>query len=299
MTEQFFFNTVEEYKSQLRKYNLKIDFVMALKLNGRSLQWPQEVSSLIEKKDMLAKLYPGRLELQWEGKRIGEYYWAGELDEHKHVINHLLLDNFINKIHMLEQTKYTLSCGIGILNSAIKAIEAKDQYTRGHSDRVSTMAMEISRIIEADCSEFDLEFASKLHDIGKIGISDWILCKPGQLTDEETAEIRRHPEIGADILKPMPIFEHLIPAIRHHHERFDGNGYPDRLKGNEIPLLSRIITVADTFDALTSNRPYRKATSVENALEIIYTLKGSQLDPEIVEAFLAIPRYRLTRLVAS
>ncbi|MCL4441204.1 MAG: HD-GYP domain-containing protein [Firmicutes bacterium] len=292
MADQFFGKTVEEYILQLKKFNLDLKFVMELKVQGRLLRWPQDIAGNLD--NNVIRLYPGHIKLISEGKRIGDYRWAGYLDYHQQTVNHLLLDNLLTKFQMFEQARHSLSCGMGVLNSAIKAIEAKDHYTKGHSDRVSQLAMKISDMFDVDYSEYDIEIASKLHDIGKIGVSEIILCKPGLLTEQEITEIRKHPEIGANILKPLPIFEHLVPVIRHHHEKIDGTGYPDGLAGDDIPLLSRIIAVADTFDALTSNRPYRQAMSTEKALGVIAGVKGSQLDARIVDTFLSLPEHLLT-----
>jgi HD-GYP domain-containing protein (c-di-GMP phosphodiesterase class II) len=133
----------------------------------------------------------------------------------------------------------------------------------------------------------DLHRASVLHDLGKIGVREAVLNKPGKLTEEEFAEIVRHPETAVRILEPIPFFRPLLPAILHHHERFDGKGYPSRLAGSNIPLASRIMTIADTFDAMTSTRAYRKALSSADAIAEIRRCSGTQFDPDIVPIFLA------------
>jgi HD-GYP domain-containing protein (c-di-GMP phosphodiesterase class II) len=129
---------------------------------------------------------------------------------------------------------------------------------------------------------------ARLHDLGKIGIREEILNKPGSLTPEEYKHIQTHPGIGAEIISQMEAYRHLVPMVKFHHERIDGNGYPDRLRGDQIPLCSRIISVADAFDAMTSDRPYRRARSIEEALVIIRKVTGTQLDPTCVAAFLAL-----------
>ena len=133
----------------------------------------------------------------------------------------------------------------------------------------------------------DLHRASVLHDLGKIGVREAVLNKPGRLTGKEFEEIVRHPETAVRILEPIPFFLPLLPAIMHHHERFDGKGYPSRLAGRDIPLASRIMTIADTFDAMTSTRAYRKALPVSVAIDEVRRCSGTQFDPEIVPAFLA------------
>jgi len=133
----------------------------------------------------------------------------------------------------------------------------------------------------------DLRRASVLHDLGKIGVREVVLNKPGRLSDEEFAEIVLHPDTAVRILEPIPFFRPLLPAILHHHEQFDGKGYPSRLAGGRIPLGSRIMAIADTFDAMTSTRAYRKALPVADAIVEIRRCSGTQFDPEIVPAFLA------------
>jgi len=175
---------------------------------------------------------------------------------------------------------------INMVKSLVFAIEAKDVYTRGHSERVSKYSMLIGEQLGLSNKEYNnLKWASILHDIGKIGIPENILNKPDRLTDAEYAIIKEHPRKGGEILKPMEQLTDSIPSIIHHHERYDGRGYPQGLKGEEIPLGARIIAVADTFDAINSVRPYRGARSQEQALAIVEEVAGSQLDPNIVEIF--------------
>ncbi len=170
-----------------------------------------------------------------------------------------------------------------------QAIEASDEYTRGHSDRVTKIAVEIAKRLQLSRAKIDLlKFAGTLHDIGKIGVIKEVLHKPGKLSDLEFALIKLHPKLGEEIIKPVAFLDKIRPIIRHHHERYDGKGYPDGLAGEDIPLMSRIIAVADTYDAMTSHRPYRSALSREIALAEIKKCSGTQLDPMVVEAFLAI-----------
>ncbi|MDR3569275.1 MAG: response regulator [Syntrophobacteraceae bacterium] len=176
---------------------------------------------------------------------------------------------------------------IASISSLVLALEARDQYTSGHSESVATLSVNIAREMNMDEGRIArAKMAGKLHDIGKIGIRDDILLKPGPLNDEEMTIIKLHPSIGADILSPIQSLADIIPAIRSHHERIDGKGYPEGLKGEQIPLLARMVAVADTYDALTSDRPYRKGFSKEDALAIIEKAKGTQLCPECVRIFL-------------
>jgi HD-GYP domain-containing protein (c-di-GMP phosphodiesterase class II) len=175
---------------------------------------------------------------------------------------------------------------ISMVKSLVFAIEAKDEYTRGHSERVSRYSMLLGAQLGLNEVELgNLKWASILHDIGKIGIPERILNKPDGLTDDEYAVIRGHPQKGIDILRPLEQLAGSVPSILHHHERYDGCGYPKGLKGDEIPLGARIIAVADTFDAINSDRAYRAHRSKEEAMAIIEEVSGSQLDPQMVAAF--------------
>ncbi len=172
------------------------------------------------------------------------------------------------------------------LRALVRSLEAKDPYTKLHSERVTGLALHIAKIMGCSSDELDsLRFAGHLHDIGKIGIRDQILMKPGKLTKKEYEIIKTHPVIGEEIVSHLGLLPLEKSIIRHHHERWDGGGYPDGLKGLEIPGCSRILSVADTFDAITTRRPYRDAVPVEMAMEEIEKNAGSQFDPEVVEAF--------------
>lgn len=168
-------------------------------------------------------------------------------------------------------------------------VEAKDSYTRGHSDRVSEYSVLIGKKLGLPAEQIKtLRIGGLFHDIGKIGIPDSILLKPAKLTDEEYSQIKNHPSIGAHILGSAAIFQDIIPIVKHHHERYDGNGYPSRLKGEEIPYLARIAAVADTFDAMTSRRSYRGPIDIEHVKEEIKRCEGTQFDPQIAEVFIEI-----------
>lgn len=177
----------------------------------------------------------------------------------------------------------------GLIHAFVNAIDAKSSWTKGHSERVTQYAVAIAREMGLHKKDIeDLKIAALLHDIGKIGTYDIILDKPERLSDEEFELIRMHPSKGADILKPVKQLHDLLPVIKHHHERLDGKGYPDGLKGNEIPLLSRIICVADSYDSMTSERPYRPAPSKEYAIAELERCSGTQFDPQVVKAFLKV-----------
>jgi putative nucleotidyltransferase with HDIG domain len=175
------------------------------------------------------------------------------------------------------------------LYAFVETIEARDPYTKQHSTRVSTYAMSIAEEIGCSQEEIDeLNVSGNLHDIGKIGIPDSILLKPGRLTDEEYDVIKKHPVIGSNIIGHFNMWSLEEKIIRHHHERWDGKGYPDNLKENKIPFLSRILSVSDVYDALTSDRSYRTKMQEDVALNIIIENAGSQFDPEIVDVFLKL-----------
>ena len=169
------------------------------------------------------------------------------------------------------------------------AVDEKDPYTRGHSDRVTKYSLQIAK--EMDLPEDFMEIlrvSAQLHDVGKIGIEDRILKKPGALTEEEFKIMKTHTTKGANILRPVAQLKEMIPGIELHHESLDGRGYPHGYKGDQVPLLPRIIAVADTFDALTTNRPYQKAHGCDDALRIIHSLSGKRLDPDAVAALDAV-----------
>jgi putative nucleotidyltransferase with HDIG domain len=173
----------------------------------------------------------------------------------------------------------------GSVSALSQAIDAKDGFTRGHADRVSRIAGAIAREMGLAEKEVELiELAGLLHDIGKIGVEDRILMKPARLDDAETELMRRHPLYGASILKPAEALRPLVPLVMHHHENYDGSGYPEGLAGDSIPLGSRIIIVADAYEAMTSDRVYRKAIGHERAMDQLNRYKSRQFDPKVVRA---------------
>lgn len=173
--------------------------------------------------------------------------------------------------------------------SLANALEARDVYLSGHSTHVLNFSVKIARKMGLPDEEIEaIRNASILHDIGKIGVRDAILLKPGCLDDSEWAILRTHPEMGSKIIAPVRHLALCVPLILHHHERWDGTGYPSGLAGTEIPLGARIIAVADTYDAMTSDRPYRGSFTNEQALIEIKCMAGSQFDPEVTSAFLAV-----------
>ena len=178
---------------------------------------------------------------------------------------------------------------LATMKAFAQVIEAKDLVTRGHLDRTQVYGLALAREIDADLAgSVELSYGFFLHDIGKVGVPEGVLCKRGPLSDEEWEVMRSHPVLGAQIVEPMRFLGAAVEVIRHHHERFDGTGYPSRLKGGKIPLAARIFAVADSFDAMTSDRPYRDAMPVEHALQEIVDGAGTQFDPEIAKAFIGL-----------
>lgn len=188
---------------------------------------------------------------------------------------------------------------LGTISSLIRALDAKDPYTRGHSDRVAALARQLAR--KAGLGEKTAEryhIAGLLHDVGKIGVPEAVLCKPGRLTDEEFGFIMRHPQIGYNILDGVPGMQDLLPGVLHHHERYDGKGYPGGLAGEDIPLIARVLCLADTFDAMSSNRAYRSAMTRDTVLAEITKCAGTQFDPELAPLFVSMDFEEYDRMVA-
>jgi HD-GYP domain-containing protein (c-di-GMP phosphodiesterase class II) len=175
---------------------------------------------------------------------------------------------------------------LATMTSLAQVVEAKDLTTRGHLERAQSFGVALARRIDPALADGpELGYAFFLHDIGKVGIPESVLCKTGPLSPSEWDVMRSHPTIGAQIVAPIRFLGDATLVIRHHHERFDGTGYPKGLRGEDIPLAARIFAIADSFDAMTSDRPYRKALHVERALGEIRDGAGTQFDPEVVEVF--------------
>ena len=192
----------------------------------------------------------------------------------------------LSNVQLIEElNKFTL----GSLTAFARAIDAKSPWTAGHSERVTAIGLKIGKALGLSPKDLDiLHRGGLLHDIGKIGVGHAILDKPGKLSPGEREDIEKHVILGTRILEPIPAYAEILPIVKQHHENYDGTGYTEGLAGNEICLYARILALADRFEALTSDRPYRKALSQKKAIEIIMEQKGKELDPEVVEAFLKI-----------
>ncbi len=178
---------------------------------------------------------------------------------------------------------------LGTISALAAAVDAKDPYTAGHSNEVTTLAVSLAEALGLDAAEVQtVRIAATLHDIGKIGIDGAILLKPGRLTDAEREHINRHPAIGADILAPLDFLRETVPLVLFHHERYSGGGYPSGISGEAIPFGARIIAVADAFNAMVSDRPYRDGLTLEAAVLELRTNSGTQFDPVVTKAFLKL-----------
>ena len=234
------------------------------------------------------------LPLTGQDKTLGILIALGKLDDTPHTsVDAKLCDSlanslcvFLDNIMLYEDVQAMF---LGTLQALTSAIDAKDSYTYGHSERVALM----SRML-AEAAGFDAHFVERtyisalVHDVGKIGVPEAVLCKPGKLTDAEFDLIKLHPEIGANILKDIRQMNDLLPGVLHHHERWDGRGYPHKLAGEDIPLMGRVIGLADSFDAMSSNRTYRKALRLEDVLAEIERCAGTQFDPELANVFVKL-----------
>jgi putative nucleotidyltransferase with HDIG domain len=196
----------------------------------------------------------------------------------------IVIARYTISLYVQTKTQY-----VQMVDTLMRAMEARDKYTEGHSQRVAEIAKSIAEELKYNDSHIErLNIASLLHDVGKIGIDDSILNKPGKLTFEEYETIKSHPEIGYNILKEIKNLEDILPIIRHHHERYDGKGYPEGKKFEELSLDVFVVQLADTIDAMATDRPYRKALSEDKIIDEIVTYSGTQFHPKVVEAYLKI-----------
>jgi len=209
---------------------------------------------------------------------------------------------------LLESRSWALDSALHTLNlerdmtleALVRALDARESETKHHSQRVQALTLRLAREFDLPPAEMDaIARGSLLHDIGKIGISDAILLKPGKLTDEEWEEMRKHPVLGYEILRGIDYLEEAASLVLRHHERWDGSGYPDGIKGCAIPFSARLFAVVDSYDAMTSDRPYRKARPVELARRELSGLADKLYDPSVVEAFLRIPQREIDEIVSQ
>jgi len=233
--------------------------------------------------------------VQAHGRKYGWLLVGGKQGDDSYVSSHdtKTIDSitgifaaFLENSRLYEEQRRTF---VGTVRALSGAIDAKDRYTRGHSDRVAMLSKQLALEIGYNAEDAErVRLCGILHDVGKIGVPEAVLCKNGRLTDEEFDMIKLHPEIGANMLKELPSLQDILPGVLHHHERWDGRGYPAGLAGENIPELGRILALADTFDAMSSNRAYRSAMPREKVLEEIEKCAGSQFEARLAEAFLRL-----------
>lgn len=266
-----------------------LDMYSPIKFNGRTVGAFEVYYSLqplyAQQREMLltvAFLLAGGLGLLWLAL-FGMVRSASITIEKQHHSLRRLSDGLSGSLDQ------TLQNYLGTMESLAQAVEARDPYTSGHSHRIEDLTTAIARQLKlSEEQAVRLERAGELHDIGKIGIPESILGKPGTLTPAEWQIMKKHPVIGAEIIGQIPFLKDVAPIVRHHHERYDGRGYPDGLKEEAIPLEARGLAVLDAFDAMISDRPYRQALPVGEALRRLLEASGTQFDPSIVEAFVAL-----------
>ncbi|MFG0250389.1 MAG: HD-GYP domain-containing protein, partial [Phycisphaeraceae bacterium JB051] len=226
-----------------------------------------------------------------EGVPFGLIFGADKLDDsHISSIDSKLCSSLASTMSIFLQNAMLYedmqSMFLGTLHALTSSIDAKDSYTHGHSERVALMSRSLAKAAGLDDFTCERIYVSGLvHDVGKIGVPESVLCKPGRLTFEEFELIKQHPEIGAKILQDIRQMHDLIPGVLYHHERWDGNGYPHGLAGNDIPLFGRVIGLADAFDAMSTNRTYRRALKHEDVMAEIERCAGTQFDPELAKVF--------------
>ena len=214
---------------------------------------------------------------------------AAEISELAQTFNNMAgdIESFVARLKQAAEENRELF--LGSIRMLAAAIDEKDPYTRGHSDRVAKYSVMIGQQLRLSPEELDrLRISALLHDVGKIGVDDRVLKKPGALTAEEFQIMKQHPSKGANIMRPVSQLKDMLPGIELHHEHMDGRGYPYGLKGEEIPLMARIIAVSDTLDAMTTNRPYQSAKEIDDALQVIGKVAGSKFDLRVVEALEAV-----------
>ncbi len=215
--------------------------------------------------------------------------WRQKFDEKDLRLLTILADQSAMTVENVELYKHMQDTYLGTIQTLARAIDAKDPYTRGHSDRVTRYAVKIAKEMNLSESTIrNIEYSALIHDIGKIGIREAILTKKGKLSGTEYEIVKMHPLIGESIITPVKFLNGIAPLILYHHERFNGKGYLEGLRGEAIPLGARIISVADAFDAMTSDRPYRKALTKEEARKELEKESGKRFDPQVIKAFLRL-----------
>ncbi len=257
-----------------------MEFLFALGVIGISVRWglgPGLVSAI------LASTGYSFVETRADGVSFTQIWMQGVFLALAALVVALIAEARERTLVQLEQTY------VSTLSALAAALDARDRETGGHSERVAALTLRLARQMGVSESQLRyIHWGAIIHDVGKIGVSDAILRKPAALTQSEWAEMRKHPEIGYNMLKDIPFLRPALDIVRYHHERYDGKGYPLGLAGETIPLAARIFAVVDAFDAMTSDRPYRKARLHDDALTEIRQLAGKQFDPRVVQTFMRV-----------
>jgi response regulator RpfG family c-di-GMP phosphodiesterase len=292
-----------EQALQLLEHNLTPLVVTDLRMPGRGGLWlVQEIRRRWPEVGIIVLTAGHDPDATAECLRAGAHHYFFKpikLDEFRHVLETALRtyrleqENQLRRSQLEEavrrQTRRVRKTYLSAITSLVRTMEARDTYTAGHSRRVQRYALALASALELEPRQRRwLSLAAQLHDIGKVRVPDSVLNKPSGLSPEELAIVREHPVAGERILAPVIRNPHILSAIRGHHERLDGKGYPDRLRGEQIPLLARIMAIPDCFDALTTSRAYRGALPLSQALDILKAGAGAHFQPEFVEAFVAI-----------
>jgi putative nucleotidyltransferase with HDIG domain len=260
-------------------YGMLAAAVMAVVSFGNALNNLGISSAMHESEEYVELLFvPAALYMMF-----GLYTWTQTSQvSREHEIVHRLDDRLADSLHQLDGHR------LGVLQALCAAVDARDHYTALHSLHVADYAAAIGYRLGMKDELLLFEQAGLLHDVGKIGVPDTLLLKPTSLTGPEYATMKQHVEESARILAALPFLTSVVPMVRHHHERWDGSGYPDGLAGEDIPRPARVLAVADAFDAMTTDRPYRPAMPVATAREFLVEGKGSQFDPSVVDAFITL-----------
>jgi putative nucleotidyltransferase with HDIG domain len=286
IAERDAYATVTKMKGETIKWGILMLLLSLLvgSISARSIATPiqqlAESTRSIARGDFSKKI---KLRTKTEIGELAETFnkMTDDLEAYIRQIKQALEDNH----HLLLKNKALF---LGTIRALAAAIDEKDPYTRGHSERVTEYSLILARRLGMSEQELEtLQIAALLHDVGKIGIDDKVLKKPGYLTPEEFEVMKQHPVKGANIMKSIDQMKEMLPGLKHHHEQWDGNGYPDQLQGTGIPLVARIISVADTFDAMTTDRPYQRAIDLDLTLQKIQQNAGIKFDAEVVGALIS------------
>jgi putative nucleotidyltransferase with HDIG domain len=285
-------NSVEFSSYELESFNVHPEFLIIDADKNR----PSFLSTFIEQGNKLFLILPIFIKLKLKAVIIIGRFQTKAFNIEEILQSRQMADQVAVALSNATLIEEMEQLNWGTIKALARTVDAKSSWTAGHSTRVTRMALKIGSVFGFSPNDLDiLQRAALLHDIGKLGVPVAVLDKPGALDDEEYNMIKKHPSIGARILEPIPSYKNIVPIVLQHHERYDGKGYPDGLSGNEIDIMARILAVADVFDALKSDRPYREGWAVERVIDLISEEAGRQFDPDVVEVFLEIMSQEKTK----